>query len=394
MSNQLGPITKNTTYVPDFTINTYLLTYNTNGATCEYKPNNVGIFESGDKRTKFVYKYSYNTQFPNNDNMDVTCTSTGKTFGGWATSKGSTDPAEFKITGSGVELFPIFTSKISVKIQLGNQIVYNTLVDKNTTITKEQLLSSAISTINAGHYSDSYNISSMSDSISLYTSNDYKTLFERAKVDKTTIVYIKPDPYITFNLNNSKAKFADNTTAPKKIALSELSSGKKIPSATISDQHRHLQNWKLQTTTTHLNYPDKLSPDSTQLKDADPTKLFAPVTYVANFVLNTYKVTFKDKDNSCGKGVSTVIEVDANTIIDRNNTTFAGFNCSQVGYTFKGWQKENFTTNSQSYSYCPAINLILAIIIIVIIAYIVKYIVNGFSNSRSRSVVLRNNKQL
>lgn len=390
MSTKIGPITKNTTYIPDFTIITYPITYNTKGARCEMNRNAIGTYDKTSSDTsKYVYKYSYNTQFPNNDSMDVTCTSSGKTFVGWARSEGSTDLANFKITGSGIQVFPVFVDKISVQIQLGLETVYTKYVDKNTTIIKNQLISSAISEINAGHYSENYNLSSMSDSIALYTTSECKTVFSSAKIVAPTVVFIKPDPYVTFVLDDSKATFSDGKTGSKKIALSALTRGEKIPTANISDQHKELSTWNLQTIA--QKYPEKLSPNTQQLKDYKPEELKVPVTYKASFVLKKYKVTFKDQDNNCGNGVSTVIEVDANTIIDRNNTTFAKFNCSKAGHAFKGWQKESFIN---SYSYCPATNLILAIIMIVIIAYIVKYFVNGFSNSRSRSIILRNNKQL
>lgn len=393
MSTKIGPITKNTTYIPDFTIIRYPVTYNTNGARCEINQHATGSYDKASSNTsKYVYTYTYNTQFPNNDKMDVTCTSSGKTFVGWTTSKGSTDLANFKITGSDTQVFPVFADKISVKIQLGLEPVYTTYVDKNTTITNNQVMSSAISKINAGHYSDRYNLASMSDSIALYTSSTCNTLFSSEKIVAPTVVYIKPDPYVTFVLDDSKASFSDGKTGSKKIALSSLTRGEKIPTANISDQHKELSTWNLQTIA--QKYPEKLSPNTQQLKDYKPEELKVPVTYKASFVLKKYRVTFKDQDNNCGNGVSTVIEVDANTIIDRNNTTFAKFNCSKAGHTFKGWQKESFTNSQPTYSYCPATNLILAIIMIVIIAYIVKYFANGFSNSRSRSVVLRNNKQL
>lgn len=390
MSNQLGPITKNTIFTPDFTIITYPVKYNTNGATC-VQQNKVGTFTSGNaNRTQYIYTYTYNTPFPNNDNMDLTCTSSGKTFVGWSTTKDGQTPANFNILGNGYEVFPIFADKISVKIQLGADTVYTKYVDKNTTITKNQLMSSAISSINTGHYSDKYYIPSMSDSIALYTNSTCKTVFSSTKVVEPITLYIKPDPYVTFVLDNSKATFSDNKTGSKKIALSRLSNGEKIPSAKISDPHKELSTWTIQTTV--QGYPEKLSPDTTQLKNINPVDLKVPATYKATFVPKKYKVTFKDQNNDCGNGVSTVIEVEANQIIDKNNSDFAKFNCSKVGYTFKGWKKENFTTNS--YSYCPAINLIITIVIIVIIAYIVKYLANGFSNSRSRSVVLHNNKLL
>lgn len=390
MSTVVGPIIKNTTYRPSFDINSYPVTYIIDGYKCQNSKTPVGSYVGSKDNTKIVYNYVYNTPLPSNDTMDVTCTTSSKTFVGWTNTRGGSTPTNVNVT-SALTVFPIFADKISVSVKLGNNIVYQTFVDSGITVNKRDLLSSAITQINAGGYSNNYNISSMADSIELYTTSDCKSVFSSTKVTVPVTLFIKPDPYITFELgsDDSKATFSDGQRTSKKIPLSELSKGSKIPSATTTEAHRVFTKWVIQTSTP-LDYPQVLMGNTEQLKDYNPVKYYLPVTYKAYFDKRKYTVIFRDESKNCSSNTETVITVEAETIIDKNIPEFQKLNCSKSGHTFKGWYQEKFTTQS----YCPAINLIVAIALIVVIAFIVKYIADGISNGGFRSSVLRGNQLL
>lgn len=368
--SKVGPIIKDTTFVPKFQIQSFPVYYVTNGNKCENSRSPVGkMIASASSGIKYLY--DYDTVLPNTlGQMDVTCTSNNKTFIGWSVNSGDNSVSNVNIRKD-VYVYPVFADQLPVTVFIGNRRVYQTFVDAGTTVKDETIRHSAMNKINSDKLSEEYNITSMYNSLVLYTTSTCDTVYRDSKVTSGLNLYIKPDPWITFTIGTDGASFSDKQTTPKKIALSSLSDGSvKTPSAIINDKHKEFSKWTLVTSTT-VPYPQALNEDSTQLKNYNPTSYYLPVTYTAEFVTKTYRVTFYDEKKECSSAPTTVISTLANTIIDVNNSDFAKLNCSRAGSDFAGWQ-EKFTTQS----YCPAINILFCIIMIVIIAVVVKYFCN------------------
>ena len=395
--DNLGPILKNITYVPDYTINTYTISYNLPTDTNIVCHENGNPRSTSDSSIKFIYEYDTTIKnIYNNDNpnaIDVYCNDNNddnKQFLGWSRNINDETVPQIKAT-SNIELYPIFIDKIPVKIYVNNILI--TTVNFNSGFNLEsnnQTLQTTIAnSINQQNLKNNYDFTEEdNNNYKLYSDDKCTILFTNRIITASLNLYIKASPYITFQLgNDSTLKFSDNTTAPKKISLSELSNGSKTtPSVNVSNQHAEFDKWQRLN---NSQYPAFLSAGSRELQNHG--SINQPETYTASTKPKQYSVIFQDKDNNCvPTPYPKTILVDANTTLTKNNSNvFQSLNCTKAGHTFNGW-KEEFTTRS----YCPAINLLIYIVAIVIIAIIVKYLSDGFSNSKfRRSILFSSSKQ-
>lgn len=391
--DNLGPINKNIVYVPNYTVNKYKVSYilpTDNKITCTAVNKNT----STSTNSAIAYVYDYNTPikniYNNTDNIDVKCTQNNMQFLGWARDKEAKQISTINATND-ISMYPIFIDKVPVNIYLYNKLIATYSVDSNFNLNSNNttLKSIIANGINQYHIENDYKLENKTESnpYKLYTDVDCTTLFTNKVISTPSSLFLKGDPYITFQLgNDSTLKFSDNTTAPKKIPLSELSNGSKTtPSVNVSNEHFEFNKW--QRLNDSSSYPASLAANSQQLKNYNN---YLPETYTATKKRKIYTVTFKDNDNNCvPTPYPRTMQVDSeSTLTKDNNDEFNSMNCTKAGYTFNGW-KEEFTTRS----YCPAINLLIYIVAIIVIAIIVKYLSNGFSNSKFKRSILFSSSQ-
>ena len=391
MSSQLGPITKDTTYTPSFTINTFPVTYVTNGNTCTASATTVGT-KNGTTSSALSYIYNYGTNLPNSTGdggFDVTCTKSGKTFIGWNKSKTGTTASSINIQNSET-IYPVFADKSPVTVYIGDLQVYQTFVDPDTNVTATDIRREVLKKIDEDNLSNKHNISSNDSTLPLYTSSDCKSTFTSGEVPaKGLTLYIKPDPWITFSLGGiTGVTFKDGSTTSKKIALSKLKDGEAAPSILIDDKiYKEFDGWR-----TNLPLYSSLSPLPNNLTGINITNYNEDAIYTVSLKDKQFTVTFYDQHGECGKNTNTNIKViGGNIITTANYPDYAALlNCKRDGSTFEGWKEnENFTPRS----YCPTINILFYIVMIVIIAIIVKHICNKMGidkvNNISSSITKR-----
>lgn len=373
-TDNIGPITSDVTYIPVYDKNKYNIVYVTNNESCT----NVNSPASSTTSAR-SYLYTYGDTVKNNvgSGFDVRCSKDGKTFIGWARTANATDIPVITATGN-MNLYPIFMDKTPISVYVNSQQIGTMNVDAGTTAAAmRSLVQNLINTSNA---SQSYSIS-ISTSMPLYKDSRCSTTYGERDVP-TTAVYVKGDPYITFN--NSDGWFADNTTInSKKIKLSELSSSSaRTPRVVNRDQNMLFVNWTLASTNNSSNpYPSTLGADTLQL--ANYTNDY-PATYQAKWALRTYKVVFKDAENNCSPAGGIELDIPHNTKVSKSGyADFKNLTCNKAGHTWKGWTKESYTpypkSNCNSCPRCP-LNLILIVVVLIFMFYYIYSLINYVFN--------------
>lgn len=388
--DNLGPIIKNTTYVPDYSINRYQAIYilpEDKNVNCVEKRQHD--FTTSSARS---YLYDHGTVIKNNpnNNADITCHKDDKTFLGWAPNENYVSIPEIIATSHTI-LYPIFVDKIPVSVYLFKTQIVQKLFSPNITLDSnnnelQTAIGNAITNLNIENFFKLEN-TDIKNPYKLYTDEECTTQYTGQILSDRLTLYIKGDPYVIFSVGeNSNASIVSYPNERFiRIPLSDLSnSSRKTPSAIITTPHMEFSKWKLSTTNDPESpYPDSLGEDSNQLRNY---KRAYSATYFAEFKKMNYTIIFKDTEGNCSpKDVTLQIEAES-TINKANNTQFASLTCNKVGHTWNGWEKEEFTNKNKL---CPITNLLIYIIMIIVIAYIIKFIVDGSSNSKSGGSILR-----
>lgn len=387
--DNLGPIIANTTYIPTYTTKTYnIVYYLPTDAETTCIENTTPTNKSTSSARHYIYDYG--TTIKNNpDNpMDITCTHTTKTFGGWTNVEGGTYSPQL-IASSDTFLYPVFVDKIPIRVYLYDILLGQILVDNNDYLKYEndELQSMIENAIAKDNITDNFKLENTTTPFTLYTDVSCTTRFTSQNITESIKLYIKGDPYVTFKVETPNAKIINESSSEVKIPLSNLSNGtKKTPIATTNETHMQFTYWKLISENKgDAKYPLTLGGDSSQLAGYSRTY---PAIYLAEFTKKVYTVTFKDEEGKCSPK-DVVLSVNAESIVTKADyPNFKSLTCNKDGYTWDGWTKESFNVNRGSY--CSIINLILYLCIIIVIVWIIKYFTDGRNQYQFSSSVLRN----
>lgn len=387
LKDNLGPIVKHTTFVPDYSINKYHIIYimpDNDLIKCKQAQEPTGTTTTSAR--SYLYEHGSVVRNNANNNPDIFCEQGDKTFIGWSPNQTSISVPEVIATGH-TTLYPIFVDKIPVSVYVFNTQIVQQLFDPNSIVNSDnnQLQTAINNAINNQQLTRFFKFDNSNSTVyNLYTDESCTTPFTSATVVDRLTLYIKADPYVIFTLgdDSSSKTIVGHSEQFIKIPLSELSnSSKTTPSATTTTPHMEFSKWKLITeNNSESPYPEYLGENTNQLKNY---KRGYSATYIAEFKKKNYNIIFKDTEGNCDpKDVRFTVEAES-TISKSNNPQFSQLTCNKVGHTWNGWEKEEFT------NYCPAVNLMFYIILAVVIVILIKYIINGFSNSQFGRNILR-----
>lgn len=387
-TDNLGPIVANTTYIPSYTTKQYNVVYilpQDANTTCTQ---NTTPYKTTSSARHYIYDYGATIKNNPDNPMDITCTHATKTFGGWSNVEGATSSPQL-VASSNTFLYPIFVDKIPIRVYLYDIPLGQILVDKNSYLKYENsdLQAMIANAVAKNNISENFKLENTSIPFTLYTDASCTTRFTSQNITESLQLYIKGDPYVTFQLGTTNAKIVNESETTVKIPLSTLSNGiKKTPIATTNLAHMQFAYWKLISENKgSAKYPLTLGGDSSQLVGYSRTY---PAIYMAEFSKKVYTVTFKDEEGKCSPK-DVILSVNAESILSKTDyPILKTLTCNKDGYTWNGWTKESFGVSN---SYCSVINLLLYILILLVIVW---YLTDGGNQHRVQSSVWRTSKSM
>lgn len=367
MSTSYGPFDSSVTYSPMWEQNFNKITWNPEGAVCTNS-------EDGSEITAMkVISYPQGTALWDGDKWLIYCADTDtQKFKGWSTQQGGGEDARpYERVISDTNLYPIYIDKDEHMVTLnfsGYQepsVGYITVLDGNAISVEDvreqyrQVLPS-----DEWYFPEVFNVyrdPEMTNRTAAWIS-----------VTEDIDVYVKADPYITFNelvVNTYNAKFDpwwDESRSALRIPYSEL---QKLGVPVPSQEGAVFDHWQIE------HPPSKGSAPEILYSDTDLTRITieAPTSYTPIFTLNQYKIVFEG-DEYCTP-TKYEIKVNHGDVIDPSEH----ITCSRPGYTFKGWEAigaiESFTNKlRRNNGYTGVIYIILVLLAICVVAWFIKRI--------------------